>query len=120
MSKENTLIHDYKKIIKLLEYEEQARLRRGYFRLVINVKIVLLKLELGESVPPFLALFDIVFRNAPGTNPLEDFIETKIHGSFNSKQEKSIDSRQYYEYVDNSNSSAYTDKKHIIQWEEKL
>ena len=119
VDREKVPISDYRKLIKSLEYVEEAKSRRGFLRIVANVKIILLQLELGEPAPSFSDVFRDIFSGSSGMNPLESIIATKIHGSFSLKQEKSIDSRQYYEYVDNSNSSAYTDKKHIIQWEEK-
>lgn len=109
-------MHDYETIIKTLEYTDKAINRRQWWRFIENWKLLLLQLECGQKISIHIFLGELFL----GTrmNPVEDFFSTIIHGSFTERRERTIASREHFEYIDDTKSSDYMKKNHIIQWKE--
>lgn len=107
---------DYETIIKMIEYTDKTMRRRQWWRFVDNWKLLLLQIECGQKVSMHIFLNELFL--GPRMSPVEDFFETVVRGSFNEKREKTIVSRDRFEYVDDSKSSDHIEKNHIIQWKE--
>lgn len=109
-------IIDYKKIINLLEYAEEAQRKKGGFSTVAIWKLLMLEIELG--VPVKRGEFFKVSQALRSTNLLQDWIDTKLEGAFTPQKEIEIEYREHNEFVDNFGSNKYRQKGRIIQWEE--
>lgn len=109
-------MHNYETIIKTLEYTDRAINRRRWWRFIENWKLLLLQLECGQKISIHIILSEFCLTQR--MNPVDDFFETLVYGSFTERKEQIIAPRDRFEYVDDSQSSDYIKENHIIQWKE--